>query len=257
MPEKLSKAKITYIRTLHTKKGREKAGSFLVEGPKLLAEACAAATHSGFEPEFLAALPDWPEAAYWQAQGIPVYELDEASLGQCSCLQQPNQVLGVFRQRQIQLPPSLPHGLSLGLDRIQDPGNLGTIIRLADWFGIQDLFCQIGTAELYNPKVIQASMGSYLRLRLHYLDLADYLSAQPAHTPIYGAVLDAPSIYTLDLSEAKGQKPAILLIGNESQGLSLALQNQLSQALSIPRYGQAESLNAAMATAILLAYFKQ
>lgn len=249
----ISKAKITYIRTVQTKKGREKSQSFLVEGPKLAAEALAAAALGCCEIELLAALPSWFEEQ--DSIRLPVglcYSLNEKQLAQCSALKQSNQVLLLIKQFAYSPPEELEAGqLMLGLDDLQDPGNLGSIIRLADWFGIRHIFCTKASADFYNPKVIQATMGSFLRVQVHRLDLEAYIKRQGA-LHCYGALLDAPSMY--DLPAAPTKKARMLLIGNESKGLSAPIQALVQEPLSIPRIGQAESLNAALATSIILAH---
>jgi TrmH family RNA methyltransferase len=144
-------------------------------------------------------------------------------------------------------PITAPAGLTLVLDTIQDPGNMGTLLRIADWFGIKQIIASDSSADCYNPKVVQASMGSFLRVTVHYTHLGQWLQSYPH--PIMGAMMEGMSIY-----DVKSVLPAALLIGNEGKGISEALLPLISTSLHIPRLGGAESLNAAVATGILLSY---
>ncbi len=144
--------------------------------------------------------------------------------------------------------------LILALDTIQDPGNMGTIIRIADWFGIKQIVCSKESADVYNPKVVQASMGALSRIQIHYTELVPWLSQQDEKTPIYGTLLNGEDIYSQELSQQ-----GIIIIGNESKGINPMVQNMLSHRIRIPSYGNSkmESLNAAIATAIVCAEFKR
>src|SRR5690606_27302098 len=167
-----------------------------------------------------------------------------------SCLKTPTEILGVFHmpaQKSLKT-----EGLILALDNVRDPGNLGTIIRLCDWFGVSQLVCSESTVDCYNPKVVQATMGSLARVQINYLDLEHFLSS--TDKPIYGAIMEGENVY-----KSKLAKDAILVMGNESNGIDSSILKKLSNTLSIPRFGsrQTESLNVATATAILLSEFNR
>ena len=171
-------------------------------------------------------------------------------------LQHPQQVLGVFPFFQTGNDTIDVSALTLMLDGVQDPGNLGTIIRIADWFGINDIFCSHETADLYNPKVVQATMGSITRVRLHYVSLVSVLKQLPENYPIYGTLLEGNNIYDGQLSTN-----GLIIMGNEGNGISTEIRQLVSHPLRIPNYppdaATAESLNVAIATAITCAEFRR
>ena len=200
------------------------------------------------------------ESSWLALQGdIKVPQLIKAEPGEIdrvSLLKNPQQVLAVFRQSQYQLDfTSLSGKLSLVLDSIQDPGNLGTIIRIADWFGIENIICSIETADVYNPKTIQATMGALARVKVHYTDLSIFLG-QNKILPVYGTFLTGKDIYTENLTPE-----GLIVMGNEGNGISETIESFISKRLYIPNYpaGQptSESLNVAVATAIACAEFRR
>lgn len=246
----LSKKQATYIRQLALKKHRLAQAAFVLEGKKgmqaLLAShyaiQCIVGTSSFFlkNQAIFTAIP----------QRIKVFEAPKALLSGLGSFVHNHEVLAVAAIPKPTEPCVSPTGITLALDGIQDPGNLGTIIRIADWYGIPTILCSETTVELYNPKVLQASMGSFVKVNLHYVDLPRYL--QNVHLPIIGAMLDGKSVHDFPFP-AHG----LLVIGHESHGIQPALRQILTAPIAIPRYGQANSLNAAIATAILCDHWKR
>lgn len=229
----LSKNKIKLIRSLETKKGREKNGMFVAEGPKVVGDLKSC----GFTPEMI---------------------IDEADdVRQVSFLQHPQGVVGIFHIPEPTANETIDASkLALALDGVQDPGNLGTIIRIADWFGIENIYCSHQTADCWNPKVVQATMGSIARVRVHYCDLQQLIKSAPDGFPVYGTLLDGDDIYTTTLS-ANG----LIVMGNEGNGISNPIRPLISHKLLIPNYPKgretADSLNVAVATAITCAEFRR
>ena len=182
-------------------------------------------------------------------------ELSASELARVSLLQAPQQVVAVF-EKPTPAPWQPTDELALALDGVQDPGNVGTIIRLADWFGIHNILCSPTTADAFAPKVVQATMGALGRVNLHYVDLCEALAKLPVETPIYGTFLDGSNIYEQTL-DTKG----LIIMGNEGQGISPAVERFVSKRLFIPRFPLdatgSESLNVAMATAIVCAEFRR
>lgn len=247
----LSKNKIKYIRSLELKKNRREEKVFLAEGPKLIEELLP-----HFQCVTLIATADWLKTSP-QLQANETIEVTPEELTRVSLLKNPQQVLAVFKQPEYKIEPSdIEHSLSLVLDDIQDPGNLGTIIRLADWFGIKDIICSPGSADVFNPKVIQATMGGIARVRVHYTSLPDFLSGLPGDMPVYGTFLNGEDIYTQQLTER-----GIIIMGNEGNGISKEIEAMVNKRLYIPNYPQnketSESLNVAIATAIVCAEFRR
>jgi TrmH family RNA methyltransferase len=239
---------LKYIQSFAHKKHWVEESVFIVEGPKMLEELLA----SNWVIRKIIALPDWI-----QVQGhLPaeVVEVDEVMLGRLSLLQTPNKVMAIVEKKK-ELQPLVYTGKStLLLDGIQDPGNLGTIIRTADWFGIDQLVVSEDTAGWYNPKVLQSTMGSCLRVQMRSMDLETLLQTNTQSKnklPVYGAVLNGKSMH-----EIKWGPSNFILIGNESKGIRENLMPFISHPISIPRIGEAESLNAAVATGIILANAK-
>lgn len=237
--ESISKAKVKWIRSLHQKKNRESEGVFVVEGEKMVLEGLAL---SGLELICLVVQKD-ATGLVSEYRTAPLFAASATEMEQISGLKTPNKLLAVFRKP---APKDTGKGFTLALDGVQDPGNMGTILRLADWFGIQTIVCSTDTVDCYNPKVVQASMGAIFRIDVQYTDLNRFLAE--ANVPVYGALLDGET-YTDVRYDANG----ILVMGNEGNGISEALLPRITQAVTIPRIGQAESLNVATATAILLA----
>lgn len=244
----ISKSKLKYIQSLGHKKFRDEAGVFVVEGPKMVAEILQdkLLTVTG-----LYALQDWitaNEQLLQQVQGsVEITPVDDISLAKISQLTTPNKVVAVVQQQPL-LPAVDTAQLTLVLDTIQDPGNLGTIIRIADWFGIRQLVCSQECADRYNPKVVQSTMGSIARVGFYYTDLPVFLAANN-NTRMYAAALDGIPVQNLG-KLATG----FLVIGNESKGISPEVMKLVNVRMTIPRIGMAESLNAAVATGIILSH---
>ncbi len=208
---------------------------------------------SGLQPVDLFATGSWIERNSNFLDFENVNTVSEKELARITALKNPSEVLAVFNLPENKIPlPSKINGLVLVLDDIKDPGNLGTIIRTADWFGIKDIICSQQTVDAFNPKVVQATMGSLSRLNVSYSDLADWLSGVRTETNIYGAVLKGESI-----KEISKPKNDVLIIGSEAHGISAEVLKFVSKPITIPRaeIGGAESLNASIATAILLYAF--
>jgi len=238
----LSKAQIKYIQSLQHKKYRQKSGQYIAEGDKIVPELL----REGQVREVYAAA-DWiveHEALLAKVPGVKVAEAAPPVLKQLSALTTPGRVVAL-----LDIPPAPPSvplagAVTLGLESIQDPGNLGTIIRIADWFGISRVICSPDCVDVYNPKTIQATMGSIARVQVAEGELAPLL--QQGTVPSYAATLHGCSIV-----EFAPVKAGMLLIGNESRGLSQPLQDLCTYRITIPRLGGAESLNAAVATGII------
>ncbi|MGP1479652.1 MAG: TrmH family RNA methyltransferase [Capnocytophaga sp.] len=232
----LSKNQVKLIQKLAQKKQRNLLKMFVVEGRKSLLEFVQA----GYRPHLIVAT----EIFDARLENLPLVLTSPEELQKVSFLKNPDEGLGVFHFPE--LPPFSHQGLILALDNLQDPGNLGTLIRLCDWFGVEQLLCNTQTVDCYNPKVVQATMGSLTRVAVHYLPLADFLAHTPL--PIYAMDLAGENLYHTSLPEN-----AILLLGNEANGLSPEVKALAQHTVSIPRFGayqQAESLNVAMAGAI-------
>jgi TrmH family RNA methyltransferase len=237
----MTKNQAKYIQSLSHKKFRDEEGVFVAEGTKTVAELLEL---SHMRPRQVYGLESWwqlhPE---WQSASWAVM-ITESELEKISFLKTPNQVLAVFEKPDLTIEPG---GWQLLLDGIQDPGNMGTIIRIADWFGIQQIICSEDAADAFNPKVVQSTMASIGRVEIIYTDLVAYVKAH-AHRDFIAATLDGTP-----LKELKIHQPAALVIGNESKGIRPELREVLRHFVTIPRKGAAESLNAAVATGILLA----
>lgn len=227
----VAKSELKFIRSLRQKKYRQRHGLFVAEGVKLVADLLASPLAA---QQVYTTDPDlFPEA-------IPISERD---LGTVSSLVQPNKVLGVFR-----IPEAEPLQFTdwvLALDGVRDPGNLGTLIRLCDWFGIGQLLCSPDTVDAFNPKVLQATMGSIARVRVHYAPLPEILGDCPV--PVYGASMEGRPVGSESLPQA-----GVLVVGSESHGLGESVRSLITATVSIPAFGRAESLNVATAAAILL-----
>ena len=252
----ISKNKIKYIRSLELKKNRNKEGVFVAEGHKVVDDLLA------LQPALLiVATAEWIKGKQLGAE-TEVIEVTDEELKKVSFLQHPQQVLAVFRQDQATTIDSFGFSgidtteLSLALDGVQDPGNLGTIIRIADWFGITHIYCSQDTADVYNPKVVQATMGSIARVKVEYGNLLGLVESLPADVPVYGTLLDGENIYQQPL-ENRG----LIVMGNEGKGISPALAQKVNRRLLIPNFPEgrptADSLNVAIATAITCAEFRR
>lgn len=245
----LSKNKIKYIRSLKEKKFRTEYGTFVAEGNKLVGDLLP-----HMKCQLLVATSSF--LLDIDTSNIEeIIEVSESQLAQASFLQNPQQVLAVFYQTnsEIDIDPSTE--LLLALDGIQDPGNLGTIIRLADWYGIRHILCSYDTVDVYNPKVVQATMGALARVNIHYSDLVEFL-AEHKDIPVYGTLLDGNDMYKQHLTPN-----GIIIMGNEGNGIRSEIQQMITNKLYIPNYPPdsltSESLNVAIATAIVCAEFRR
>ena len=258
----ISKNQIKFIRQLEQKKFRRREGLFVAEGTKVVGDLLA-----HYQPHSLFATPDWlasnsvpelsrsvvPEPVEGQ-DGPIVTEVSPEELSRISFQQHPQQVLALFPIPSHPFTFSPLH-LSLALDGIQDPGNLGTIIRIADWFGIQTIFCSEDTVDAWNPKVVQATMGSIARVNIIYTSLVELIDTLPDDYPVYGTLLDGDNIYTQPLTPH-----GLIVMGNEGNGISPEIRQKVNHRLLIPSYrtdDTAESLNVAIATAITCAEFRR
>lgn len=239
-----SKSQIKLINSLGQKKYRHKHKLFVVEGKKAILELLDSSLqlHSLYTTEDI-----------FEIEAEKTHFIDEVDLKKISKLTTPQTALAVFH-----LPvPREPKiaGLMVALDNVQDPGNLGTIIRMCDWFGIQELICSEGTVDCYNPKVVQATMGSIARVNINYLSLPEFLKEASTKIPVYGAFLEGENIYSENL------KPeGIIVMGNEANGISSEVESFITKKLVIPQFGaeqETESLNVATATAIFLSEFRR
>lgn len=245
----LGKNKIKFIRSLERKKERRESGCFLAEGSKLVGDTLGA-----FACELLVATPAWLQA-HRDVRAAEIVEAVPEEIARASLLTTPQEVLAVYRIPHHTLDvAAVEERLTLALDTVQDPGNLGTIVRIADWYGIDDIVCSPACADLYNPKTVQATMGALSRVRVHYMSLPEFLSQ--VHVPVYGTFLDGESIYTQPLAER-----AVLVMGNEGRGISVETEPYITRRLFLPDYPEgraaSESLNVAVATAVACAEFRR
>jgi TrmH family RNA methyltransferase len=244
----VSKSTVKYIQSLQQKKFRDADNVFVAEGPKLVRELFASGT---FRLKAAYSTATWMEEIYSDRETSeidPVFEVSEDELERMSGFKTANKCLAVFEKR-ISGVPVPTDELMLMLDDIQDPGNLGTIIRTADWFGVSQIVCSKATADCYNPKVVQSTMASLAHVELLYTDLESWLD-QHEEKQLLCATLHGEPLSTVE--KAHNQ---VLVIGNESKGINKELQGRASHLISIPKFGRAESLNAAVATGIILSHF--
>ena len=243
MAEHLSKNQIKWVRSLQQKKQRDAEGVFVAEGHK-----CVEELRSAFELVLLVT-PD---------------NATEVEIQQMSNLRTPQGVIGVFKRRgdeaKGERQKARGEELVVALDGVQDPGNLGTIIRTCDWFGVHDIYCSNDTADCYNPKVVQATMGALARVRVHYINIEEYLQQmREAGVPIYGTLLEGRNMYK-DGAIANKQK-GVIIMGSEGNGISRAIRELITHPIRIPSYPEnaetSESLNVGIATAIVLAEFRR
>ena len=262
----LSKNQLKLIRQLEQAKHRRSQRLFVAEGPKVVGDLL----RHGFRPQLLIATDAWqpqpgaPDSATTSLGGrgsapsamTDVQRVTDEELRRASFLQHPQQVLALFPIPDEPDVPEKPSQLTLALDGVQDPGTLGTIIRLADWFGIERIYCSRDTADCWNPKVVQATMGSIARVHINYCDLPGLLAK--ADVPVYGTLLDGENLYTQTLPADRG---GIIVMGNEGKGLSPEVRQLVTHRLLIPCYHYGpdgpESLNVAIATAIVCAEFRR
>lgn len=246
----LSKNKTKYIHSLESKKNRNEAGLFVAEGTKTVCELLTV-----FPCQLLVATPEWLHTHPLPEVG-EVVEASREEIRKAGFMKTPQEVLAVFMQPTVTFNPSgLANSLCLALDNIQDPGNLGTIIRLADWFGIDHLFCSTHTVDVYNPKVIQATMGGIAHVQVSYHHLPELIE-QLSPLPVYGTFLDGASIYDEPLSNH-----GLIIMGNEGNGISPEIEKLVNRRLYIPNYPPGrettESLNVAIATSVVCAEFRR
>lgn len=242
----LSKTTIKYIQNLSRKKLRDEEKLFIAEGPKLVEELIGSIPG---QLHALYAAKEWLDQNGKLIRTIHsdlIHEISAAELERISSLSTPNLVLALFKQFDTIIPEARKGDLYLALDGIQDPGNMGTIIRIADWFGVQQIICSEDCADIYNSKVVQSTMGSIARVSACYTDLPAWLKKNK-HIASYAAALDGE-----DLSSMKKLKEGIIIIGNESKGVRDEVMRIVSKKITIPRIGKAESLNAAVAAGIIL-----
>ena len=241
--EHLSKNQIKWVRSLQQKKQRDAEGVFVAEGHK-----CVEELRGAFEL-LLLVTPD---------------NATEVEIAQMSNLRTPQGVIGVFKRRgdeaKGERQKARGEELVVALDGVQDPGNLGTIIRTCDWFGIHDIYCSKDTADCYNPKVVQATMGALARVRVHYIDLAPWLAeVSKANIPIYGTLLEGENMYQEGAIADKHK--GVIIMGNEGNGISPYIRERITHPIRIPSYPEnaetSESLNVGIATAIVLAEFRR
>ena len=237
--EHLSKNQVKWVRSLQQKKQRDAEGVFVAEGHK-----CVEELRSAFELVLLATSDN----------------ANTIEISQMSSLRTPQGVIGVFRKREAMGNETIGDGIIVALDGVQDPGNLGTIIRTCDWFGVRDIYCSIDTADCYNPKVVQATMGALARVRVHYIHLEEWLKeVKAANIPIYGTLLEGGNMYHEGaiVDKTKG----VIVMGNEGNGISPAVRELITHPIRIPSYPEnaetSESLNVGIATAIVLAEFRR
>ena len=239
----LSKNQVKLIQKLQQKKYRNELNLFIVEGKKSIVEFLQA----GYRLELLIATEVFGTAL----NGQPVTLVSKEELRKVSSLKNPDEGLAIFHQREHK--GILQEGVILALDNVQDPGNLGTLIRLCDWFGIETLICNSQTVDCYNPKVVQATMGSLTRVAVHYVDLAGFLAT--CALPLYAMDLDGENLYTTEFPE-----DCVLILGNEANGISSEVRALADSIITIPRFGklqQTESLNVAMAGAIVVSQVRK
>ncbi|MFN6374872.1 MAG: TrmH family RNA methyltransferase [Chitinophagia bacterium] len=240
----ITKSEIKYIQSLAHKKFRDQEGCFVVEGIKMVTELIAHFPHLTIK---IFITPDGMiQIGKNLPKNITCVEVQEHELMKLSFLATPQQTLALVKMPQFEQKEPSAAGLTLILDQIQDPGNMGTIIRTCDWFGITNIVCSPDTADVFSPKVVQSSMGSIFRVDVRYEDLDQYID-RLQNIPVYAATLKGESML-----DQKFEHPSCLIIGNESKGVSASLLNKANKFISIPKLGEAESLNAAVATGILL-----
>jgi len=252
----LSKNKIKLIKSLDLKKNRLAENLFIVEGTKIVLELL----NSEFKVASLYLTEGWLNKNQINLNNLPgnAEVVTAEELQKISFLKTPQEIIALAEIPEYSIKPEkLTDKLSLALDTVQDPGNLGTIIRIADWFGIENIFCSMDSADVYNPKVVQSTMGAFLRVKVHYVSLEKMLSSMnQLGIPIFGTFLDGENIYSSPLT-----KNGVIAMGNESNGISPGLASLIQNKILIPNYSKtaqsSESLNVGVATAIVCAEFRR
>jgi TrmH family RNA methyltransferase len=239
----ISKSQVKYIQSLSHKKFRDEAGVFVAEGPKVVGELLGI---PGMRCRQVYAVREWI-AATAGLSGVPVLEAGEAELERLSALATPNQVVAVF-EKPVFPQPDFNKGITLVLDGIQDPGNLGTLVRVADWFGLSAVLCSPDSADVYNGKAIQSTMGSVGRVPVVYADPVAVVSGY-TEIPVFAAVLGGQDLFAMERMDR-----GLIVIGNESRGIRAGLLELATDRVTIPGAGMAESLNAAVAGGIIVSY---
>jgi RNA methyltransferase, TrmH family len=237
------KAKAKYIQSLGQKKHRDEEGLFIAEGPKVVSELLQSA------PQYVKevyAVKEWLKDNSRHPQKKVFIEVSEEELEKLSQLKTPHQVVAVVKKFDADKSVVVKGKITLVLDTIQDPGNLGTIIRIADWFGVLQVICSKDCADVYNPKTVQATMGSIARVKVFYTDLPSWLSQQK-DIGIYATMLEGK-----DITKMNALKEGLIIIGNESKGIHEEILALANEKITIPKKGEAESLNAAVAVGIVL-----
>lgn len=247
----ISKNKIKQIKSLDQKKFRDESKLFVAEGTKLVLDLMTV-----FDCVVLAATPEWLNENK-SVKAIELIEVDENELNKISNQKSPQGVVAVFcKPEYTWKQDDLNQKLSLALDDVQDPGNLGTILRIADWFGITDVFCSLHTADPFNPKAVQASMGALARIRVYVVDLVEFLKSSTPELSIYGTFMNGENIYSTLLSPV-----GIIVMGNEGNGISHEIEKIVTERLLIPNFPigrtTSESLNVGVATALVCAEFRR
>ncbi len=251
----INKNKIKLIHSLEVKKHRRNEQAFIAEGFKTVGELLK----EGFHAKVIVATSEWKKSNLL-SNDTEFIEVTDEELKKASLLVHPQQIIGIFDLPSTnsieEIAGIAKKELCLCLDDIQDPGNLGTIIRTADWFGIKHIICSQNTVDAYNPKVVQSTMGSIARVQIHYTDIVTFLKSLTADIPIYGTMLDGENLYSQQLKNY-----GIIVMGNEGNGISKDVQALLTHKLLIPPFndkqGTAESLNVSIATAIICSEFRR
>lgn len=247
----ISKSKVKLINSLSQKKYRDETGLFVAEGTKLITDLVTV-----FRCSLLVATTDWLQMND-SIPAIETVEVDDNELHKISNQKSPQGALAVFEKPVYAINgQELSQKLSLALDEVQDPGNLGTIIRIADWFGISDVFCSQNSADAFSPKTVQATMGALARVRVHTVNLEEFLKTSQLQMPVYGTFMNGESIYSKALT-----RNGIIVMGNEGNGISPEIEKLVSERLLIPNFpaGQptSESLNVGVATALVCGEFRR
>lgn len=258
MCKMLSKNRIKYVRRLDSAKFRHDEGVFVAEGGKVVEELLGT-----YACKYVAGTSEWTErngriVESLRRRGVEVDTISDGELRSLSLQETPQEVLAVMEQAQweVDIAEASAGNLCLALDAVQNPGNLGTIVRIADWFGIKDVFAGMGCADLYNPKTVQATMGAMARVRVHKVDLPELLAGLEGNVPVYGTFLDGDCIYDRELGCY-----GVIVMGNEGKGVSPAVASRVTERLFVPSWPEgvatSESLNVGVATAVVCAEFRR